>query len=190
MKPDQLTPESLRDLLLAFDLAPVGLLVSRNRSIQSFNQAFSRIFGYPAGVLENMSLVCLYPTQAEFENTGDRAQVEMRDSGVYADERIMKRMSGELFWCHVTGQALDKHDPFGAAVWVFEDISQQRPVTAKLTSREREIAQLLVQGKSSKETGRLLGIGHRTIEAHKARLMRKFGVNSSVELVAKLVGLG
>lgn len=190
MLPDGLTPQSRHDLLLAFDLAPVGLLVSRNRTIQSFNQAFSRIFGYPADALTGQSLACLYPSESEFEHTGDRALAAMRDSSVFSDERIMKRQSGELFWCHVSGQTLDKLDPFGAAVWVFEDISRQRPVTAQLTSREREIAQLLAQGKSSKETGRALGIGHRTVEAHKARLMRKFNVNSSIELVAKLVGLG
>jgi DNA-binding CsgD family transcriptional regulator len=63
-------------------------------------------------------------------------------------------------------------------------------VTAELTAREREIAQFLVMGKSSKEIGKLLDIGYRTVEAHRARLMRKFDVSSSNELVAKLVGQG
>ncbi|NLY64451.1 MAG: helix-turn-helix transcriptional regulator, partial [Alcaligenaceae bacterium] len=70
----------------------------------------------------------------------------------------------------------------------FEDISEKRQITTELTTREREIAQFLVAGKSSKEIGKLLGIGYRTVDAHRARLMRKFKVGSSNELVAKLIG--
>ncbi|MCK9512200.1 MAG: LuxR C-terminal-related transcriptional regulator [Pigmentiphaga sp.] len=176
------------DLLLAFDMAPVGLLVSRRRVVQSHNRAFSAMFGYAPGALEGKSLACLYPSTSEFEHTGDRALLVMRDKALYSDERIMKRADGRLFWCQVSGQAIDRADPFSAAVWVFEDISQKRPVTAQLTSREREVVQFLVLGKSSKEIGKLLGIGYRTVEAHRARLMRKFGVGTSNELIARLIG--
>lgn len=185
-----LLPVVQDDLLLAFDMAPVGLLVSRNRSVQSCNQAFSKMFGYPPEALTGKSLEFLYPSTTEFEHIGDRALAVMRDKTRYSDERIMRRIDGQLFWCHVSGQAIDRNAPFSAAVWVFEDISEKRPVTTKLTAREREIAQFLVSGKSSKEIGRLLGIGYRTVDAHRARLMLKFDVTSSNELVAKLVGRG
>jgi len=187
----ELLPTTVReDLLLAFDMAPVGLLVSRRRVVQSCNQAFTSMFGYSLGALKGKSLACLYPSATEFEHIGDRALVVMRDKARYSDERIMKRADGALFWCHVSGQTIDRNDPFSAAVWAFEDISEKRPVTADLTAREREIAQFLVMGKSSKEIGKLLDVGYRTVEAHRARLMRKFGVTSSNELVARLVGRG
>lgn len=185
-----LSPVVQDDLLLAFDMAPVGLLVSRNRLVQSCNQAFSKMFGYATEALAGESLARLYPSATEFEHIGDRALAVMRDKAHYSDERIMRRIDGQLFWCHVSGQAIDRNDPFSAAVWVFEDISEKRPVTTELTGREREIAQFLVSGKSSKEIGRLLGISYRTVDAHRARLMRKFDVTSSNELVAKLVGRG
>ncbi|MBE0586859.1 MAG: PAS and helix-turn-helix domain-containing protein [Hydrogenophaga sp.] len=171
-------------------MAPVGLLVSHKRMVQSCNQAFSKMFGYLPEALAGKSLACLYPTATEFEHIGDRALVVMRDETLYSDERIMRRSNGQLFWCHVSGQTTDRADPFSVAVWMFEDISEKRPVTTELTAREREIAQFLVLGKSSKEIGKLLGIGYRTVEAHRARLMRKFGVDSSNELVAKLIGRG
>ena len=186
----RLSPVVQDDLLLAFDMAPVGLLVSRNRLVQSCNQAFSKMFGYATEALAGESLARLYPSATEFEHIGDRALAVMRDKARYSDERIMRRIDGQLFWCHVSGQAIDRNDPFSAAVWVFEDISEKRPVTTELTGREREIAQFLVSGKSSKEIGRLLGISYRTVDAHRARLMRKFDVTSSNELVAKLVGRG
>jgi len=178
------------DLLLVFDIAPVGLLVSRQRRIHSYNQAFCDIFGYAPHMLQGSSLECLYPTSTEFQHAGERAIQLMRKKGTYGDDRIMRKRSGEHFWCHVMGRTANRDDPFATTVWVFEDISAVRPVTHSLTIREREIAQFLVQGKSSKQIALNLGIGHRTVEAHRARLMRKYGVTSASELVARLMGRG
>ena len=52
-----------------------------------------------------------------------------------------------------------------------------------LTPREREIARLLAQGGSNKETASALGISVRTTETHRATLMRKLGIDSLPELV-------
>jgi PAS domain S-box-containing protein len=175
------------DVLLAFDMAPIGLLVSRNRIIQSYNQAFCDIFRYASQSLQGTSLEQLYPSVGEFEHIGERALLAMREHGTYSDERIMRTSDGELFWCHVSGRALQREDPFALAVWVFEDLSAVRPVTTNLTAREREIAQFLLSGMTSKQIGQKLNIGHRTVDAHRARLMRKFDVGTSGELIAKLL---
>ncbi len=52
-----------------------------------------------------------------------------------------------------------------------------------LTSREREIVQLLAEGKSSKEVASVLGISVKTAETHRANIMRKLQVHSVSELV-------
>jgi PAS domain S-box-containing protein len=175
-------------LELAFHLAPVGLCVSRERVIESCNDAFARMFGCEVRELEGSTLARLYPSVDEFAHIGSLGLPVMRDAGVYSDERIMKRKDGTLFWCHVSGRALDKSNPFACAVWMFEDISTRRPVTAQLTLREREIAQQITTGATSKQIARKLGISPRTVEAHRARLMRKFGASTLGELVARLVG--
>jgi DNA-binding NarL/FixJ family response regulator len=54
---------------------------------------------------------------------------------------------------------------------------------ARLTPREREILQLLAEGKSNKEVSALLGISVNTAEAHRANIMLKLGVHSLAELV-------
>ena len=175
------------DVLLAFQMAPVGLLVSRNRVIESYNQAFCQMFGHDEQSLRGTSLEHLYPSLSEFQHIGERALIAMREHGIYSDERIMRTSRGKLFWCQVTGRTLRRDDPFALAVWVFEDLSAVRQVSASLTTREREIAQFLVCGMSSKQIAQELGIGHRTVEAHRARLMRKFKVTTSGELIVKLV---
>jgi DNA-binding NarL/FixJ family response regulator len=58
-----------------------------------------------------------------------------------------------------------------------------RPVRGRLTPREREILQLLAEGKSNKEVAALLGISVNTAEAHRANIMLKLGVHSLAELV-------
>ncbi len=52
-----------------------------------------------------------------------------------------------------------------------------------LTSREREIVQLLAESKSSKEISAILGISLKTVETHRATIMRKLDVHSVVEIV-------
>jgi len=52
-----------------------------------------------------------------------------------------------------------------------------------LTAREREVLQLLAEGKSNKEVGNLLGITVKTAETYRAALMRKLGLDSLSDLV-------
>jgi DNA-binding NarL/FixJ family response regulator len=53
----------------------------------------------------------------------------------------------------------------------------------RLTSREREIVQLLSEGKSSKEVASDLSISVKTAETHRANIMRKLEIHSVTELV-------
>jgi DNA-binding NarL/FixJ family response regulator len=53
----------------------------------------------------------------------------------------------------------------------------------RLTSREREIVQLLSEGKSSKEVASVLNISVKTAETHRANIMRKLEIHSVSELV-------
>jgi DNA-binding NarL/FixJ family response regulator len=57
------------------------------------------------------------------------------------------------------------------------------PRRNRLTGREREIVQLLAEGKSSKEVAVALGISVKTAETHRANIMRKLEIHSVSELV-------
>ncbi|MES2631445.1 MAG: LuxR C-terminal-related transcriptional regulator [Pseudomonadota bacterium] len=177
-------------LQLAFDLSPVGMCVTEERVVTLCNQAFGAMFGYGEGELQGKPLAPLYPSHEEFVHVGNLGLPVMQEVGIYSDERIMRRRDGNLFWCHVAGRAVDRSRPFAQAVWMFEDISRKRPVAGNLTQREREIAQHLVTGGTSKQIARLLGLSPRTVEAHRSRLMKKLGAATHGELLARLVGVG
>lgn len=56
-------------------------------------------------------------------------------------------------------------------------------VGATLTAREREVLQLIAEGRSTKEVAEGLGMSTKTAETHRANLMRKLGLRSLAELV-------
>lgn len=62
-------------------------------------------------------------------------------------------------------------------------VSSPAPETARLTTREREIVQMLAEGRSNKEVGDVLGISVKTAETHRAAIMRKLSLNTFSDLV-------
>lgn len=64
-----------------------------------------------------------------------------------------------------------------------EKEAEEEPESLRLTSRQREIVQLLVEGKSSKEVAAVLGLSVKTAETHRANIMRKLDCHSVTELV-------
>ena len=180
----------LTDVRMAFvfDMAPVGLCVSEHRIIRRCNRKFAAIFGYTVAQIEGQSFAMLYPSMSEFERIGELSQQSMRASGLYADDRIMRRQNGQLSWFHSVGQSMDPEVPFAVVVWMFEDLEATRPVTVALTARERDVASLLVTGASAKTIARTLGLSPRTVEHHRTRLINKYDVRTTSELISRLVG--
>jgi len=62
-------------------------------------------------------------------------------------------------------------------------VAEGTPEKSRITDREREIVQLLAEGKSSKEIATILGISVRTVETHRAAIMKKLGLKSFSELI-------
>jgi DNA-binding NarL/FixJ family response regulator len=76
-----------------------------------------------------------------------------------------------------------------ASEMVLENLRGTRPKeashahTGRLSPREREIVQLLAEGKSNKEIGAVLNISTRTVENHRAKVMGKLKLRSFSELI-------
>lgn len=175
------------DYRTAFDQAPIGLVLSRHRLMIDCSRELLTMFAATREQLVGQSFEVLYPSSDEFQRTGERIVASLDAKGRYADERVMRRMNGELFWCHVSGRALDPAAPHAAGVWAFEDLSSRRALKVDFTAREREIAALLIEGLTSKLIGKRLAISPRTVDVYRARLMRKTGASTTPELVNKLL---
>lgn len=170
---------------LAFQFAPEGLIYSERRVIRRANQAFATMFAMSLDEVEGLSIELLYPSREESERRVAIWGPALHDAGFYADERVMARHGGELFWCAVKGRSLSPQDPFARAVWCFNDLSKQWNLP-DLSPREREIAVLLCAGHTAKEIARLLTLSPRTVEAYVAHLKKKLHVRNATELVSRL----
>ena len=87
-------------------------------------------------------------------------------------------------------ESLRRHKPFLTSTvteFVLDDYLQRTEAgsvsPAAVTPREREIIQLLAEGKSNKETAAALAVSVKTVEAHRANIMRKLRLRSVSDLV-------
>src|SRR4051794_19256167 len=89
-------------------------------------------------------------------------------------------------------EALSEHKPFFTGkvsetllnAYLKWSLKPEAPsVFSVLTDREREIVQLLAEGKTNKQIATGLTISVKTVETHRATVMRKLGIKSIVELV-------
>ena len=62
-------------------------------------------------------------------------------------------------------------------------VASERPMKDRLTSREREVVQLLAEGKTSKEVAVALNLSVKTAETHRTNVMRKLDLHSVADLV-------
>jgi len=73
---------------------------------------------------------------------------------------------------------------------VEQQLVRGKPEGIELTPRQHEVLQLLVEGKSAKEIGLILGISPRTAETHKYKLMDDLGLATTAELLQYAVRHG
>ena len=59
-----------------------------------------------------------------------------------------------------------------------------------LTNNEMRVLRLVIEGKSSKEIANMFHRSIRTVEVHRARIMKKLGVNNLIDLVKRVVLMG
>lgn len=178
-----------------FAVAPIGMAISRHRRIVACNAQLAALFHTTEAALIGESFEVLYPSRRDYERRGERIVLELGEDGRYSDDRIMRRVagsdSGGVFWCHVVGRATNRRSPHESGIWTFDDVSATRALPSAtdvpLTSRERQIAAMLLSRRTSRQMADELGISRRTVEVHRAALLRKHAVHTTAELIARLV---
>jgi RNA polymerase sigma factor (sigma-70 family) len=132
--------------------------------------------------------------------SGPELQVELRRRGIVVPiifltahgdipttVQAMQRGAMDFLTKPVVGGELLKrvHEALERSAQLHEEASAVRTVRERLdslTPREREIMLMAVAGLPNKEIARSLGISHRTVEIHRARVMQKTGAASLIEL--------
>ncbi len=105
---------------------------------------------------------------------GARGYVLKSDSGQHLIDAIESLTRHKLFLTPVASETVLES---------FLRSNRQETEQSILTSREREIVQLLAEARGNKEIAAMLFISVKTVETHRASIMRKLRINSIVELV-------
>jgi DNA-binding NarL/FixJ family response regulator len=95
---------------------------------------------------------------------------QIRQEGRYISPLLFGELTDELFQTHHKGQLTPQHEP--------------------LTTREREVLKLIAEGISNKEIADLLFISVRTVEHHRANIMRKLNIRKTTDLVKYAIRKG
>lgn len=172
---------------LAYAESPAPLMVTSNRRVKDCNKAFAALFGYAKHELLGELVAKIYPTTVDFERIGARCFDWLKTHNSYEDERFMQHKNREIFWARARGVTLTPLTPFELVVWNFERLNGTETRSADLTPREREISSYIVNGMTAKETAAALKISPRTVELHRARILKKLGAKNSVDLVSRII---
>jgi DNA-binding NarL/FixJ family response regulator len=114
----------------------------------------------------------------EVFSAGARGYVLKSDAALYLVEAVKSLANGRPFFTPRISEAI-----LHTLVSAGDQLKAETSVAGPLSSREREILQLLAENKSNKEIATRLGISVRTVETHRRSVMQKLNANSIVELV-------
>ena len=109
-----------------------GVMFVRQRRVVSVNRRCEQLFGYGAGDMTGKSTEIVFADQADFEQAGQRDYPKLGEGKEFAEERQYRKRDGSLFWCLVSGRALDPARADGGSIWVFADVTARRQAEEKL----------------------------------------------------------
>ena len=114
-------------------------------------------------------------------NAGAAGYLLKDSAGVDLLEAVAAVASGKSFFSPAIAQLLEDKDFDGGAIVDRYEL---------LSNREREIFQLVAEGRTNKEIAALLAISSSTVETHRARIMEKLDLHSAAEIVLYAVRRG
>lgn len=183
--------ELLRELLDSLHSA--AFIVDLNgRIIVWANAATRTVFGYEREELLGRSTRVLHVDEQAFAEFGARLDgaleagtrlrhhgwVRRSDGTVFASEHLVTRVR------EIGGRRL--------VISLVTDLSDYMErqfdlASRHLSPREHEVFQLTIRGLTTQEVAERLGVSHRTVEVHRAHVLKKFDVSSTAKLMADML---
>jgi diguanylate cyclase (GGDEF)-like protein/PAS domain S-box-containing protein len=109
-----------------------GVMFVRHRRVVSVNRRCEELFGYTNGQLTGGSTATLFPSEQEFAQASHGQYSTLAEGKYVTEERQYRRSDGSLFWCLVSGYALDPLRAHEGSIWVFADVTERKLAEEKL----------------------------------------------------------
>ncbi|MRW92780.1 EAL domain-containing protein [Duganella sp. FT80W] len=109
-----------------------GVMFVRNRHIVSVNRRCEELFGYEPSAMTGASTAIMFLDAFDFESSGARQYPLLSHGDYFSEERQYRRKDGSVFWCLVSGYALDHNRANEGSIWVFADITERKGAEEEL----------------------------------------------------------
>jgi PAS domain S-box-containing protein len=109
-----------------FESATSGIALVRDRAIQRCNRKLEEIFGYAPGEFLGKPTRIWYSSDEEFALGGGGVYEQLARGETHRREQRFVRKDGSVFWCRLTGRAVNPADVSQGSVWMLEDVSEER----------------------------------------------------------------
>ena len=158
------------------------------RTYESAESFLSSLPNRPACIILDLKMTGMSGLELQNRLLSLKASVQIIFLTAFADVQVMREafLGNAVDFLEkpfVLEQLLESiHRSFKNLSETTEGIEQHQKLSL-LTPREKEIFDVLSQGKSHREIGELLKISPRTVEVHKARVMEKLGIKTLADLL-------
>lgn len=116
----------------------VGILVvAKDRIITEVNKGFLEMFGFSSEELIGQSASMIHITREMFKEFGERYWAATSTHKVVNVQWQLRRKNGEIFWCELTGCAINSQDIWQGVVWVIIDNSERKRLQETMVQTEK-----------------------------------------------------
>ena len=121
----------LREQEAIFTSATAGIVFIKDRRIVRCNRSYEEMYGFGPGELDGTPIRERYAETSDFARA-DQSYADLAKGLTSRRVVLSRRRDGETFWSRLEGRAVEAGDPDRGAVWIVEDITEQRRAEADL----------------------------------------------------------
>ena len=137
------------ELELIVDHAAIGISYIVDHKFLWVSASGAEMFGYESkDDVAGLATELIFQSREVYEETIIRSVQSFQNNEVFEDEQLLKKRDGTLFWCSLKGKAVNPADLSQGAIWLTQDISDQKEVEKQL-QLARDRAQQASREKSS-----------------------------------------
>jgi PAS domain S-box-containing protein len=122
------------------DSIAIGVSFLKQRKIQWCNPAQLKLFGYTVEELLGADSSAFYAGEETCRQVGKEGYAKLATGETYQIEALMRRKNGSVFWCNLTGRAVNPEILNEGSIWMLEDIDARRQAEDALRVSEENFA--------------------------------------------------
>ena len=119
----------------------LGIALIRNQICEWANPRLAKMLGVSTEQIENQSTRAYYANEEDYDEVVREAYQTLKKDEQFDTALRFRHANGSIFWCRVTGKALNPNEPSDGSIWMFEDITERKQAESELRRLSTAIEQ-------------------------------------------------